>query len=51
MSVFTGTNGAMIFNTHLKWRHKILLFLGWHVQVRVYGPRVDWYVTRKIGEA
>ena len=37
----------MIFNAHLTFLQKVFLLLGWHVQIRVYGPFAEWTVTRK----
>lgn len=37
----------LIFNVRLSIREKVLLFFGWHIQVRVYGPCVQWGISRK----
>lgn len=39
---------ALIFNTHISFGQKILLLFGWHIQVRVCGPMVNWIVTREV---
>lgn len=39
----------MLFNIKpLSFGQKLLLLFGWHVQVRVCGPCVQWIITREV---
>jgi len=36
----------MVFTAHIPFLKKLKLLFGWHIQIRVCGSMVHWYVTR-----